>query len=255
MSDDLLSALGRVQREDLEEPSAVADDALSRPFDADEREDILAGVFGRLDASEAEPEPEGEGQTQVEEPSEPQRKDTKVVALVRRSRVALVSSVLAVAAAAALVWWVAPSGRESGTVATVPVYTFTQLRGGIAGTRSDPSAPSGEALPELELRHDSSIDWVLTPEQPTGEPVGVALFARSAAGEVAFVPRLGVELSERGAVRIKGPLNRFVMLAPGTWTVTLLLAAADQLPNDAERAGEGSAAWRSLMVRVIIVAD
>lgn len=244
MSDDLLSMLGRKQRKDLEdggEPSSE-DDALARPFDADTRAAILDEVFARVDEAAAAPEP-----------AEPSR----VVQLPPRSRRALIGIPLAVAAALALLWGSRPkpSPEPNELVAMVPTYTFTKLEGGIATRRSEPEPTPAAAVPELELRASSTIDWVLTPAQPTQGPIGVALLARSDAGATQLVPRVAAEISPQGAVRLRGRLDALLDLAPGGWTLTLLIAAPDRLPTRVDAVDDEPAPWRSLAIRVIIVAD
>jgi hypothetical protein len=241
MSDDLLSVLGRKQREDLQREAEASseDDALARPFDADERASILDGLFERV-PEEAVAAPEQPGPSNV------------VPLRVRRG--ALVGSLLTftAAAAAAAVWWSWPGGEQE-QIAMVPAYTFTKLGGGVAELRSDRSPATDAELPEQELRPTSTIDWQLTPAQPAQGPIGVALLARSDTGSTQFVPRLAAEVSEQGAVRLRGRLDEHVALAPGTWMVTLFIAAPEQLPSSAD-AADDTARWRSLSLRVIIIA-
>lgn len=253
MSDDLLSAFGRKQRADLDdggETSSAEEDELTRPFDEDERASILDALFDRVDeVVTASPSPSNADASPGPGPS-------NVVELVPRRRGALIGSLLAVAAAATLVWWGWPeTGAERELVASVPDYTFTQLGGGIAEKRSAPNGAVDGEMPELKLRANSSIDWVLTPAKPTGDPIGVALLARSDAGEMRFVERLDVDVSPRGAVRLRGSLDEHVRLAVGTWTLTLFIAAPERLPADAEEASDGASPWRNLALRVIIVPD
>jgi hypothetical protein len=258
MSDDLLSAFGRKQREDLDHldrldhgvESALPEDELSRPFDEDERASILDAVFDRVEeVATVSPSPEVAPIGSGPAPS-------NVIELAPRRRGALIGSLLAVAAAATLVWWGWPeSGSERQLVASVPAYAFTQLGGGIAEKRSAPDASSDAAVPELKLRADSNIDWVLTPAKPTSDPIGVALLARSDAGPTQFVAQLEVTVSEQGAVRLRGPLDQHVALAEGQWTLTLFIAGPEELPRDAGIASEGAGPWQNLTLRVIIVAD
>jgi hypothetical protein len=246
MSDDLLSALGRHQREDLEREGEPAseDDTLARPFDADERMSLLDAVFERV-----EPVATGHAESGSEQPG-----PSNVVPL-RARRGALVGSLLTLAAAAAMmVWWAWP-GSEPEQLAMVPAYTFTKLGGGVAEVRSDPNPAIDAAQPELRLRPNSTIDWQLTPAQPIHGPIGVALLAGSDTGSTQFVPHLAVEVSEQGAVRLRGRLDEHVALGPGIWTITLFIAAPEQLPSSREAAEDDTARWRSLSLRATIVAD
>jgi hypothetical protein len=69
-----------------------------------------------------------------------------------------------------------------------------------------------------------------------------------------FVPKLDVEVSERGAVRLRGRLDQWITLTPGDWSLRLFVATLDELPTEAAATSEQAGAWRSLDVRVIIVA-
>ncbi len=216
MTDELLTALVRAQREALDEK-----DELSRPFDQGERAAILDRAFTRIEAA-ASP--------------------SNVVELAPRWHGAFIGSLLAVAAAATLVWWSWPE-PEHEMVASVPDYSFTQLGGGIAQQRSEPLSVDAD-MPELKLRANSNIDWVLTPATPTRDSIAVALLARSDAREVIFVPTMDAQISQQGAVRLRGPLDRHISLADGGWTLTLFIRASDS-----------AGPWQSLALRVIIVGD
>lgn len=256
MTDDLLSLLGRKQRDDLDEPldGASEQDPLTRPFDDDERAAILDALFERVEEQTSEGAAErDESATRNQPVARAEPAPSNVVSLASRSRRVLVGSVLALAAAAAVVVWFVPRS-EPNTVAMVPDYAFTKLGGGVAVQRSDDN-PLAAELPELTLRLDSTIDWVLTPAQPTQAPVGVALLARSDAGARVFVPRLAAERSAQGAVRVRGRIGELVELELGSWTLELLVAAPEQLPTNADAAAETEAPWRRLSLRVIIVAD
>lgn len=241
MSDDSLHTLGRKQRADLDNPPAPPsfEDELSRPFDEHERAAILDAVFDRVDADpQAAAEPD------------------RVVQLRARRRGPLIGTMLALAAAATLVWWAWPKpAPEQGPIAVVPAYTFTSLEGGIAEQRSDADLPMDADVPELKLHPDSVIDWVLTPAESIHEPIGVALLARSEADATKFVSPLAAEISEDGAVHLYGPLSGYVALEPGQWSVTLFVAPPPQLPSDASDASSEHARWRSLSLRVIIMPE
>src|SRR5690606_3932962 len=139
-------------------------DVLLRPFDERERAALLDGVMAQL----------GKGVT----PSAPQPVvEEKVVELdERRGRSpATFVLALAIAAAAALVLWFVmqgPSRPPGPEVATLPTYAFTEMRGGIAKTRSGDETPQ-----EVELRADDEVDWVITPATPVRDAVEVALLA------------------------------------------------------------------------------
>lgn len=245
MTDDLLRALGREQREDLAEDQAPADpDEFEWSFDQVERDALLDAVFERVDATAAEPPT----QARAEDPP-------NVVRLPARRRSVLIGIALAAAAAAALIWSIAPSRRDGELLATVPPYSFTRFEGGIVATRSDPGDAASAAVPELELHASSSIDWVLTPAKPISAPIGVALLAESSVGERKFVPALDVEVSEHGAVRLRGRLDQWITLTAGDWSLRLYIAAPKSLPTEAAAMSGQAGAWRTLDVRVNIVAS
>ncbi|HVI02634.1 MAG TPA: hypothetical protein VM869_28205 [Enhygromyxa sp.] len=248
MSDDSLHTLGRKQRADLEHPSVPPslEDELSRPFDERERAAILDSVFERVDANSAAPPS-----------SSPAGEPGQVVQLGARRRGPLIGSLLALAAAAALVWWAwpKPTPEQGPVAAAVPAYTFTALDGGIAEQRSDTDLPIDATAPELKLHPDSVIEWVLTPAEPAQGPIGVALLARSEDAVTKFVSPLEAEVSEVGAVRLYGPLSGYVELDPGQWSVVLFVAPPQQLPSDASEASRDHTRWRRLPLRVIIVPE
>lgn len=230
MADDLLRALGRHQREDLERPA----DAPEPLQDDDER--LLDEVFGRLDAAES-PGP------------------APVIDLdARRRRWALVTVLTSVAAALVLgFWWIASTitANNPDAIARLPDYATSSLRGGPASHRSEP-APS-EAL---SLRASDRIEWDVTPAEPVREPLAVALLAEPTAGPARLVPEVAAEISESGVVRLRGPLDGFVALEPGAWTLTLIIAAPDLLPRElAELDDEQRSAWQRVSIRVTITAQ
>lgn len=238
MSDDLLSRLGREQRDDLQGEASSDQDAFGRPFDADERAAILDAVFERVD--EAAPTAEAPAPSNV--------------VPFRSRRAVLAGSLAAAAAAAAVIWWVRPDG-DGEQLTMLPAYTFSELEGGVAQVRSDPSKATDAAVPELQLRPSSTIKWVLTPAESVQGSIGVALLARSDSGATQFVPRLTVLASEHGGLQLRGRLDEHVALAPGSWTVTLFIAPPDQLPSSSGAAEDDSERWRSLSLRVIIVPE
>jgi hypothetical protein len=84
-------------------------------------------------------------------------------------------------------------------------------------------------------------------------PIGLALLAEPESGPPILVPEVRAEINESGAARLRGPLDGFVALEPGIWTLTLFIAPPDRLPTDVEqaRAREGTS-WQRVSVRVRI---
>ncbi|MCA9699224.1 MAG: hypothetical protein KC431_16995, partial [Myxococcales bacterium] len=265
MTDDLLRALGRHQRHDLEgglegdlegdaeaAASAESDDdpwaAALLPLEADEQEQLLDRMFAQVDAAErAEPPVERAEQDEGAEPA-------KVIPIDRPGR-RLWGGTLAVATAAAaalLLWW--GSDREPDqTLAMLPDYATSELRGGEAAVRGEPSEDR-----TLALRPNGNIDWVLTPTKPVVGGVEVALLAEAvpAGPDPVFVARVPAQVSGPGALRLRGPLDDFVALTPGEWRLTLVIAAPGQLPTsvtEITQADRGD--WRRVSIRVKILAD
>jgi hypothetical protein len=222
-------------------PEGTATDDLLRPFDEREREAVLDGVMARL----------GKGAT----PASPQPVvDPPLVDLQERRspRPSIVVLAVALAAAAALVLWFVmqpPSPAPGSEVASLPKYAFTELRGGIAKTRSGDETPA-----EVQLRADETIDWVVTPAAPVRSEVELALLAEPDEGEARLVPLPDVRVSKSGAVRIEGRLSDFVELTPGGWTLSVLITAPGELPETVEEArGAPEGRWRVARARAIIV--
>ncbi|KIG18418.1 hypothetical protein DB30_00703 [Enhygromyxa salina] len=269
MTDELLHALGRHQREDLAADADLpinegdeVEDERSRPFSDAERADILdamEAMFAEPQAS-VEPEPTPEPTPEPAESEPVESEPAKVIELApRRRSVAAIAIVLASAAAAvALIWLgvsgVGPSSNQDPQLAMVPDYEITQLRGGAASQRSDPDHAMGQGAPTITLRASDEIDWQFTPSEPVRAPVAVALLGRSADGELRFTPQLAAQTSPEGAIRVRGQLDTHLALTPGDWTLALLIAEPDQLPGSSE-AADKPGAWRRVEFRVIIVAE
>ncbi|PRQ09753.1 hypothetical protein [Enhygromyxa salina] len=268
MTDELLHALGRHQREDLSTAPEHVEDERSRPLSDDERATILAAMddmFAGLDASPAGSAPTGpRPEVAPEVASEPDLEPApgRVIELApRRRSVAVIVAVLVSAAAAVALVWLGVSGGPDATgdqqLARVPDYEITQLRGGAASQRSDPDQPADPGTPSLTLRADDEIDWVFTPSEPVGTPVAAALLGRSTDGALRFAPTLAVEASPQGAIRVRGQLASHLALTPGEWTLELLVAEPDQLPQTSQAAAAAGSpgAWRRVEFRVIITAE
>ncbi len=256
MDDELLRGLGRHQREDLErsEVGWDATDELLEPFDDETRERMLDAVFERVDAA---PEAEAEPVASAEPPEPPSRPPAPVIELAARrpGRIGVVGGLLVAAAAAAVlvIWWSRGTTLESDrAVAMLPEYTTSQLRGGAASHRSEPNSK----LDSVSLGARDELDWVITPAEPVAGPITLALLAVPEVGQAIFVPEVRAEISGPGAIRLRGRLDGFVDLAPGSWTLTLMIAPPGQLPVSLEQARSSEpAAWQRASVRVTIIPD
>jgi hypothetical protein len=219
MHDDVLRALGRHQREQLDERSPEPLDELRRPFDDVTREALIDQALARGDPG-------------------------SVIRLSRR-RVAVL--LLASAAALALVF---QKFNRSGSrfdreraIAMLPEYS-SQLRGGRARQR-------GGGDSDLTLAASDEIDWLLTPAEPVRQAIGVVLIAEADHARARFVPRPDAHVAESGVIRLRTRLE----LEPGEWTLTLVIAAPSDLPNNLEDARAAEGPWQRVSVRVTIVAE
>lgn len=247
MDDELLRALGRAQRHQDPMPTPVptepnADtpgvaDALTRPLDEAERASVLDAVFGQLDA-----EPPADAAVEAA----PAIAITPVVAVVpsssSRGRVMGAVAVL-VAIAAALVLWF---GRPAASVAELPSYALTELRGGISEMRAEPGAIDRV----VDLPRRGTITLVVTPAVASAEPLVVDLVAEGE-GRAPRMARVQAETSKSGAVRLSGVLTEMIDLEPGAWTITVVVSPAAAAPGDVEEA-LSSAAGRRVTFRVAL---
>ena len=233
MDDELLSALGRARRDELAS-GGDAMHAADPPLSNTERQRVLAGVFAELDSR-------GETETPA---------SAKVIA-PSRWRTAVVGAALAIAAA--LVLLLARPFGENGQLAPLPGFAITRVEGGTSSVRSDPGQGP------LQLRSPSdAIDVVITPDARVSGELGVVVVARSEGVE----PRMAVitervERSANGAVRIRGPLDRFVRLARGTWRIEWWVSHAGAEPRTLDALADARAAhaWRSVTTEAIIASD
>lgn len=247
MDEDLLRALGKRQRaaEPSERDGESVSEALSpelaallEPIDGEEADDLIDGAMRRLDASE--PAADAKGESTSETPS-----DESTAAANWKGAVAVV-----VAMAAALVLWF---GLSSGGGGTMPEYTVVSLQTGPAAMRSD---GGGSVQRKVSTPAGGPIDWKFSPSGTVPGTVAVALLATNMAGESKLVRPKGVAITPAGAVRITGPLDRFIALSPGAWTVEVIIGPPDTLPSSPDAAIEAGrdAGWQSVPLEVTITA-
>ncbi len=232
MNDELLDALGREQRDDLERPTQLADEGspAERPFEDSERASIVEAVFDQIDQAA------------------PAHETSDVVELPRhRRRWVTIAAAVAAAAAAVLLWTnLRPKG---GDAAAVPPYTITQMWGDVATVRSD---AEGDAV--LRFFADAEVDWVVTPQRIETRAVALAILADPIDGsqEAVLATPVPAAASTEGALRLRGPLSHFIALTPGRWQLSLYIAPPDQLPASVTAAKAGGA-WRVVERTVEIV--
>lgn len=245
MDDDLLRALGRHQREDLEVPAPMSEpdgqDSFGWPSE-DERDALLDAVFARVDADEAAAtstapnEAERAEHPPVEHPSvelAPVELAPVIDLSARRRR--LVTG-LALALAAALVLGLGLASllghdrNDAIEVARLPPYATSELRGGPALTRSD-ERPSA-----LSMAASDQLDWIITPTHAPAHVLELGLLIESGAGEARWITPVPATITDSGVIRIRGRLDQLAPLEPGEHTLTLVIAAQGQLPSDREAA-------------------
>jgi hypothetical protein len=208
---ELLRALGRAQQRDEEDAMNTATTGeqtngaeLQRPLDDRERAAVLDGMFEEIDRKAAVVPPASRG---------------------RNRWIAIVGA--AVAIAAALVLWIA---WPRGSTIELPRYAITELRGGAAEVRSDPRALDRT----LVLRRGDPIAVVVTPERPGTAALSIWLLAHG--GGEPVMAKVDAMVASSGAVKIEGPIDRWLTLAPGEWTIDVLVAPADAAPTSADEA-------------------
>lgn len=268
--DELLQTLGRHQRNALAEgPSEPDIDAL----DAPSREAMLDAVFDRLDPQdESKPPPqEGSSPSPPAEPAQPPASVAPVVTLERRNsasrgradvspesvtpsdtpgsgRRAIRWLAPLAAAAMLLVWWRAQP-NDAPSLDPLPDYALTLRHGGLTKTRSN--ASSGRVP---TFHPNSPIDWVLTPSRSVTGSLAVAVLATSPTEPAVFVNHIDAQISADGAIRLRGRLDQFITLAPGSWTLTVFIGPPDRLPTGPEPANDPST-WRTVTLDLMIAPD
>ncbi len=215
MDDDLLRALGRHQREDLEVPSAASEPPSERDADA-----LLDAVFARVDAGQVGPPVEL----------------APVIDLAARRRQLTMGIVLALAAALVLglglVVLVGQGRNDAPQVASLPSYATSELRGGPALTRSD------ERPSELSMTASDQLDWIITPAQAPAHALelGLLIEPAGAPADARWITKVPATITESGVIRIRAPLAELAPLEPGEYAITLIIAAQGGLPSDREAA-------------------
>jgi hypothetical protein len=206
MTDELLKALGRVQRAQQTEQARAGEAAedWQRPLTEGEQATILAAVLGEAPA-------------------------TNVVPLARpRTRVRWLAGATTLAAAAALLLFVQFGGETGDHGPALPSYSLTRASGEMSVRGSEPNdAP-------IVLRSDTAIDWTLTPATATREPVDVRVVASQGDTRRWIASETARAVSADGVVRVRGRAGTWLQLPPGAWTLTFVLGRADALPRTVE---------------------
>lgn len=222
MDDDLLRALGRHQREDLEVPPPA-----SEPLREDEADALLDAVFARVDAGQAD---------DAKEPTAPPVELAPVIDLAARRRQRTMGIVLALAAAlvlgVGLVVLLGQGRNDAPQVASLPSYATSELRGGPALTRSD------ERPSELTMTASDQLDWIITPAQAPAHALelGLLIEPADAPADARWITKVPATITESGVIRIRAPLAELAELEPGAYAITLIIAAQGGLPSDREAA-------------------
>ena len=247
MDEDLLRALGERQRaaepserdgESVSEALPAELAALLEPIEGEEADELIDGAMRRLEASETEADAKGESASET-----PTAEAT--AAANWKGAVAVV-----VAMAAALLLWF---GLSSGGGGTMPEYSVVSLQTGPAAMRSD---GGGSVQRKVSTPAGGPVDWRFSPTGTVPGTIAVALLATNVAGESKLSRPKGVAITPAGAVRIAGPLDRFIALSPGAWTLEVIIGPPQTLPSSPEAAiGAGrDAGWQSIPLEVTITA-
>lgn len=269
MDDDLLNALGRLQREQDTAGAVGSADELA-PIEGDEADALLELAFARVDGAR-----KAEAAVEHEEPEEPEEPEVEgdvadkvgasadedprigdVVPFARveqgpapvgaeRSNPWRVAVGVAVALAAVALLWV---GVGAGG-ARLPDYAVVALHSGVAAQRS----ADEQAGVRERLKADGPVDWKFAPQVATATKLGVALLARGADGTQRFSRAKGVQISPSGALRMHGTLAEFIVLTPGEWELQVIIAAEDDLPDTAREAAAGNEDWQIVAVDVTLL--
>ena len=287
MADELLTALGRIERERRDRardeaatghPEAAR--VLLRPLADDEQADLLARVMGQLAAPDSgSTSPAGaapltaEGETHSAAPlaanvdtasaslttpgpasaaplaATTASADAEVIPLAPRRRGRWFAGLGSLAAAAAVLLVVMRPGSEVAD--DVPEYTLVR-GGGDASSRSGGETPAGS---RLSLRSDSAVDLVLAPKLATAGPLVARLIAVSG-DETRWLDPASAEVSADGAIRLRAA--RAWGLAPGRWDLTVLIARPERAPADLdayrrELADADARGWRRVRLELEVV--
>ncbi len=215
MADELLRALAEGQRKaDAAEPPPIAD-----AVDGDAGEGLLDDLFAELDARP---------------PADDVPAPATVTELPRRSPTTWTAVAVAVAVAAALALWFAV---RAPAAPGMPAYTAVAISGGPAAVRGEGDAVASTVTLETP---SGAIDWRFAPATPVEGGVEVVLVARSADAEPVVSKATGAEIKDSGSVRLRGPLDGFIDLAPGAWTIDVVFAAKGHAPDSATDADDAN---------------
>lgn len=231
MVDDPLQRLGDRQREALPSEDPMPDDVqeLLKPFEGDEREALLDGVFATLDET---------------------AEDASAVTELRPAGRSQVWVGAIVAMAAALVLWLALSGERGPTDPAWPAYEISRLEGGASVVRS-----SDEGTPStLTLRASDTVDAAFSPVSPVNAPTKAVLLATPTSGAARLVPLPQAEVSASGAVRVRAKVSDILGETLGTWHIQILIGPPESLPRDRAQA-ERDGPWARVAFDLEIVSD
>ncbi|KIG15293.1 hypothetical protein DB30_05720 [Enhygromyxa salina] len=215
--------------------------AYFEPFDAGETQAVVDAVLARAaPAAEASPE-----QPAVVVPLRPRNRTTTAILAVT----------LAIAAAAAL-WMIWPQPKIGGSDPTIatrePIPAYGVEVGGWLKTLRDDATP---APSRYRYRAETPFEWVLRPEAQVGDALAVRAFVIGEAGQPGRPLALDglTEIASTGAIRIHGTIAQ-LMLAPGRYTIALVVGRPDALPERAAALTEPTdePAWRVLRIDIDI---
>lgn len=165
---------------------------------------------------------------------------------------------LAVAAVAALAWWLVPGDPDSSARtdaplvahASIPAYEPLETDGGLAAVRGQPTEPAVVH----RYRADTAIEWRVRPKVAVDGAIGARLFAFGPGVATELAAEDLVEVSPAGAVRVAGRFGA-LGLSPGAWTIAIVVGRPAALPSEpaiVRHAGDDDA-W--IVRRVSLMAE
>jgi len=242
---DRTTAEALAEREGIDDPEELRVLAeVLRPLGAEEREAWVERLMAGLRAPEDQPEPASSAESMgpvvvMNLESRPRS----------RARMLWLSGTGASVAAAALLLWMLRPGDESPGAETddalgVEVGDAPGVLEAVAlpgfglvvrneTVRENRSTSGSEAIARYQA--SSSIHWVIRPERSVEPPLRLVVLAETSSPELPsrlLIYPNAIEVSPRGVIELRGPLEDVLPLAVGRWSLTMVVARPDALPAD-----------------------
>lgn len=168
---------------------------------------------------------------------------------------------VAAAAAAVLLAWLLPSDRpapddpgradDAGLVAVAPLPEYRlELRGGLASMRGD----TGPEPERTTYGPRSKFTWTMRPMAPVEGEIEARVLVHGAGAPRWLSPTAGrLEVDAGGSVRFSGQIAS-LGLAPGPWTVVVVVGRPSQLPREPQQAlaSDAGAGWVAMRDQILV---